>query len=294
MAILKSQIIQLPTEKNLLPNMQDYIFMSQSAQIAEFCLPLNRIGIDFFFYLRRDSNGTYLHLTSCIEWLSDFFKQRLYQHCVIHQQNIIDCSPSLLWQNIPLQDNVRNHLYNKFGINNVLTYSYQYEKCQEYFCFGSIKSSAEIMNTYINKFYLLQRFMLCFKNKYYPLIEKKLTLRVSLPAVKAKQEFLLKKTGSIISPFQQTLKLKRYYLIDQAMDRYLTHREVEILQLYLDGKTAVQISAILGMSSRTAEAHLMHIKEKTTCYSIAQLSVKYASLLSSNAHHFYAPVCQEG
>jgi DNA-binding CsgD family transcriptional regulator len=52
----------------------------------------------------------------------------------------------------------------------------------------------------------------------------------------------------------------------QSISR-LTPREEECLQLFQQGYSAQASAAILGISRRTVEHHINHIKEKYKCYS---------------------------
>ncbi len=55
----------------------------------------------------------------------------------------------------------------------------------------------------------------------------------------------------------------------------LTPREREVLQLVAEGKSTKEIADILGISSKTAESHRMHIKGKLKIHETAGL-VRYA------------------
>lgn len=55
----------------------------------------------------------------------------------------------------------------------------------------------------------------------------------------------------------------------------LTQRELEVLQLFTEGKTTVQIAAQLCLSIKTVETHRQKVMDKTEIHSIAELT-KYA------------------
>jgi len=56
----------------------------------------------------------------------------------------------------------------------------------------------------------------------------------------------------------------------------LSCREKECMYWLHRGKTAEEISILLGISKRTVEKHVMHIKEKFGCYTLFQLGTKCA------------------
>lgn len=51
----------------------------------------------------------------------------------------------------------------------------------------------------------------------------------------------------------------------------LTEREREVLRLIAEGSTSKEIGKLLGISSKTAEAHRNNIKKKLRANNIAQL-----------------------
>jgi len=64
---------------------------------------------------------------------------------------------------------------------------------------------------------------------------------------------------------------------DQAdsMRHRLTVREVEILQLLAEGKTAKEVASALGIATKTSDTHRTNIMRKLNLHSIAEL-VRYA------------------
>jgi len=61
----------------------------------------------------------------------------------------------------------------------------------------------------------------------------------------------------------------------EAMRHRLTAREVEILQLLAEGKTAKEVASALGIATKTSDTHRTNIMRKLNLHSIAEL-VRYA------------------
>jgi len=61
----------------------------------------------------------------------------------------------------------------------------------------------------------------------------------------------------------------------ESMRRRLTVREVEILQLLAEGKTAKEVATALGIATKTSDTHRTNIMRKLNLHSIAEL-VRYA------------------
>lgn len=62
---------------------------------------------------------------------------------------------------------------------------------------------------------------------------------------------------------------------DSSVFSRLTQRELEVLQLFTEGKTTAQIASKLCLSIKTVETHRQKVMEKTDMHSIAELT-KYA------------------
>ena len=61
----------------------------------------------------------------------------------------------------------------------------------------------------------------------------------------------------------------------EAMRHRLTPREIEILQLLAEGKTAKEVASALGIATKTSDTHRTNIMRKLNLHSIAEL-VRYA------------------
>jgi DNA-binding NarL/FixJ family response regulator len=60
-----------------------------------------------------------------------------------------------------------------------------------------------------------------------------------------------------------------------AMRHRLTPREIEILQLLAEGKTAKEVASALGIATKTSDTHRTNIMRKLNLHSVAEL-VRYA------------------
>jgi len=84
--------------------------------------------------------------------------------------------------------------------------------------------------------------------------------------------------AEIRSPDSMTLQdllerndIKRYYIMGQSSEAYLTRREAECLAHLAKGKSAKQVGKILALSPRTIEFYLEKIKHKFSCRTQTEL-----------------------
>ena len=69
-------------------------------------------------------------------------------------------------------------------------------------------------------------------------------------------------TDQMRSDFLSATLVKRYYVLNESDDLYLTQKESEVSSLFIKGFTAKQIAIQLGLSPRTVEGYLAQIKTK--------------------------------
>lgn len=284
MKTIKHPHIYLPLPDNARSRLKDYISMSEQTEVSAFCQPLQQVGIDFFLYVRRCHDGHYLHLTNHPEWLAAFLLQKLYSQCFFHQQTHQYGSGNYLWQRSTSQKAIEEELCQQFAIKNILTRIEPNNDCQEFFCFGSKANSADVMDIYINHFDLLERFILCFKDNYYAEINNTLSMRVIVPAPHCQNHCLQKYPEQPLKKYYSLSKLERYYIGTQDANVYLTRREIEVIEWYMQGKKIPEISIILAISPRTVETHLNKIKQKTNCYERMQFIARFSALLANHAY----------
>ena len=72
------------------------------------------------------------------------------------------------------------------------------------------------------------------------------------------------------------INTKRYYLNNS--DVYLTHREVEVMQLLHQGKAAPEIASQLLIAECTVREHICKIKTKLKCKTFFQLGEMFTKL----------------
>jgi DNA-binding NarL/FixJ family response regulator len=99
------------------------------------------------------------------------------------------------------------------------------------------------------------------------------SLRAAVEALQRGQAFVTSKIWDSSSEGRLNQR-NRFGRIDGDRSR-LTARELEVVQLLVEGKTSKEVSALLGISVKTTETHRANIMRKLNFHSVSQL-VMYA------------------
>jgi len=84
-------------------------------------------------------------------------------------------------------------------------------------------------------------------------------------------------THRCVANLTSRFRLKKYPLANGNVKTYLTARELESLQCLAQGFTCKEIGNILGITDRTIQTHLEHVKNKLGVCSRGQLLKIYHS-----------------
>ncbi len=276
---IKLETISLTSDSNDMSShkLEEYLNMVSEINMKSFCKPLEDLGVCYFQYVRRSKEKHYLHLSNFPEWLNHFFEQKYYLISFFDDPEKEYTSGNYLWQGLPNQQTLYQDLRDNFKIDYGITCIQKHEDCDEFFYFGADKNQYEMPNFYLNHFYLLERFILYFKDNFMDITEAHLNKRVIFPARRNNCITTTLKEINKSLYFERT-NFKRYYLSGLMSNMYLTRREVECLKWHIEGKTGPEIATILRMSSRTVETHLNRIRSKTNCFSRGQLCTQFAHL----------------
>lgn len=103
--------------------------------------------------------------------------------------------------------------------------------------------------------------------------------------------------NQVIIQYARSIRLsgrKRYYLLPNKPEIYLTQREAECSVLVLAGCTNKIIAAHMESSPRTVEFYLKNIRTKLACYSKAHLTrrlheLDFLSLITQDQAEIFSP-----
>lgn len=128
-------------------------------------------------------------------------------------------------------------------------------------------------HTKLNEDYarMLYRFLYYFKDASHKLFEEVLGKTQCIQAqIAIDNQLSAYRKKSNRRAYLVSTKIRRFFLLINGCEIYLTQREVECLHWYSEGKSANEVGMILGISNRTVEKNLDKIKQKLGVVKIVQ------------------------
>ncbi len=265
--------------ENLNHKIRSYPPLTHAEDLAQICKPLEKLNIHYFAQVKIDQNNHF----SAIGMKPEFAKlylEKEYYNFDIHMAKTEGERSYILWdlinvdkQSLALQEDCQGH-----NINHLFTIVQVGNKNKEYFHFATEANLPSINNRYLQNLDVLNRFILYFKDKIssHKSLAKSHDYKFSISDQKANFYTQTESVALDPSNLMQEFSLTRIAFNDQG--DYLTHREFECLHWLSLAKTIDQIALLLNITTRTVNAHIANIKEKTGCYTLFQLGALYQKL----------------
>ncbi len=152
-------------------------------------------------------------------------------------------------------------LCEKHGLHQPITFSIFNDNIQETFTFFHAVDSIQAVNLYLNSTNKLQSYINFFKKSISDIIEQ---YAQQLPLV-----FSLFNPDKVPSVFKEiTGHINTFDSVNNSVDHLikvipkLTFREAQVLQFYLEYRSAKEIARYTDLSTRTVEKHIENFKKK--------------------------------
>jgi DNA-binding CsgD family transcriptional regulator len=155
-----------------------------------------------------------------------------------------------------------------------------YDKRNEYvdlWAFATERNNNGVYNLYVNKMFLIKKFILYFQEKAHSLLfPNTIDLKVS-----TKNQFKINKVSSYKHQEQIPFSPNRYY-IDRDHNLYLTPAELHSVLHIAEGMSAKETAIALGVSPKTIESNIESIRLKTNSHSKSEYIQKCKYLINMN------------
>lgn len=233
--------------------------IGQSAQyVRELLSPLTELyGINYFLCLKNYPDMTAARLTTHPQLTEDFINNRLYQYTVADSLNNYQSGYSL--QDYCKKNEVQRLCTEGHNIDHILIITRKNVGYCEFFLFGTTPDNQTIGNIYLSQRGTFDAFADYFKSKASKLIQK------------AEQDVL-----QFEESFQESWipKTQNIFVNSYREHPLPTKKESECAQYLSIGLGLKEIADKVSVSPKTLEKHVISIKDKLQCKSLASLAVK--------------------
>jgi len=241
-------------------------------------------GIAYFGYIKCFPDGTHICLTTDNKW-AEFFYKNFFSHGVFHKNFDSYVSGIMLWSFANDQTSF-NAFREHSGVDHGITLIEKTPYACEFFTFGGEPNKPQIINFYLNNLDVLWRHAYFFKDKGEALIKKARGDRFILPKL-----VVAKPTDKIITDDLYIKKklvdapIHRYLITVEGTETYLTESEAKCCYHLTQGKAIKEVAKVIGLSPKTVEHHLAHVKQKLNCATKSELINKI--LRHTNLAHIF-------
>ena len=250
-------------------NLEKHFSLKATNKVRAICNPvLHKIGITYFNYIKIYNNDCSRELlTNNAEWIDHFYKNALYNSVGAVDVEHLLPKGYFLWSELNVKDPIYLQGRDIFNIDNGITFVIKREDVTLLYIFGADRKNHAINNFYASNIDLLQRFIHYFTDQGQLLLKDAAKNRIYLPN---QQDVNPDRADNIIitdqmrSDFLSATLVKRYYVLNESDDLYLTQKESEVSSLFIKGFTAKQIAIQLGLSPRTVEGWLSSLNKNQT------------------------------
>jgi DNA-binding CsgD family transcriptional regulator len=237
-----------------------HFFMKSAPQIEALIQPLkDYFGLTSLMYLKSFNDGSEIRLANQADWLEYFYNHDLYKFSLFERHPSEYIKAPIVWAGLAIYQKVLEKA-RIFDIDHGITFIEPCSDGCEFFFIGTGVNQANLMPKYLANLDLLQRYLVHFREAAQSLLQEAMHHKIIIPSKfeNAPKQFCLKE-------FQRTEFLHGEDQIE------LTVRELCCARLLVKGYTQKMIAKELGISVRTVETHLNHIKAKTDTHSRGDL-----------------------
>jgi DNA-binding CsgD family transcriptional regulator len=247
-----------------------HIALNSSNEMEQICLPLKPFDLNHIVYVKVFKDGSHINLCNHSEWTKYFYEQSCYKVALFEGGPELYESGQILWHTLADQ-NIFRDARNYFKIDHGITIISKQKDTCDFFYIGSTSNKPQLINFYLNHFDILERFMLYFKERARPLIEKatkhKIRLYRSDPNLKTELANIYYQpslSSDLQKQFLKNTKV-RHYQLDTKYPCTISQRELDCLVHLFQGKSAAEAGNDLFISRRTVEKHIENLKKKLDC-----------------------------
>lgn len=251
-----------------------YISKKYEKNIRESMLPLQQLGITYIAVQNVTNTGYWSIISSNPAWIEYSAGNELY----LYDPSLINpehYNAGICFANSHDHDDFRNifckHSEGVWDLGNTLVIiEKNLTECEFTFIATSVKNK-KIINTYLARLGYLKKFNRYFKKENATLLKQATKYKVDLKKINPSYF----NTDNVIDVASDLNEI--HDLNNNPLSNLLSIRERECVMAFLNGNTAKETAATLGISYRTIEEHFTNIKKKLGCKSKREILAYFAA-----------------
>lgn len=257
--------------------------------IKNLCSPLKKLNISYFAHVNINQAGEFAAVSSNPAF-SEHYLLNKYYNFDIHLADTKRFGQFILWDEIErrAETETMHTEAAQFGVKHTFTVIKEGKDSQDFYHFATDLDNIDINQIYVGNIDLLECFIAFFNDcssrnqslKRY--MDFKFSIEKKTAEYKIKDETLPNFTNKNRLHFIEEMNQHGHYVKEVNLSSLnsfaISPREKEFLHWLVFGKTAPEIALILNISKRTAEKHLLSIKDKMGCSTLFELGYKLREL----------------
>lgn len=236
-------------------------------EVKIICQPIfDLFKITYFSHTRAAAGNLFTHLTTHPEILEFFFTDK-------YPISFTNGEGYFLNSGFYVESHMEKNLHSKekltkiskhFNINHIVYMIEKGEKYHDLYSFGTSHQNEQVINQYINNMHLLKQFILYYKGKSAPLLNKIQLIKYDDEYImsRGKTNILTVDNALDVKKFTQETIVKKMQIAGKFGNVYISKREFECLKYLLKNNTQKEIAKIMILSPRTVETYINNLKIK--------------------------------
>jgi DNA-binding CsgD family transcriptional regulator len=227
--------------------------LSHINNITEICRPLSNLGIDDFSWLKITKNEELIFLTNVHkDFIKEFYLETYKDDPLLHLLST-NKNPVVYYIWPENATDAIAKLLNKYSMYSGMAICYRDGETIQMFCFSFRKYFPNYTNFFINHIQQLTNFISYFRTIYNPVLNN-CNIMANYNGIIPNQSFIIN------SPI--TIETCNVNIIQNDNTIIFSAREIQCIRAIKQNKTSKEIAQELGISYRTVESYIEHIKDK--------------------------------
>ena len=240
------------------------ILKSLCPDVRKICQPMfNYLSVSFFRYVRSFPNNEKVILCTDENWLTEYFKDKLYDVEYANFHKIPSLSSGISVHSKCTVDDPVCNFWNKMSdptdYNLIMALYEKYDTYLEFYNFGLTQDTHAANNIFLNNHSLFHHFIEYFREQGQGILEKAMLAKFICKAQDdytedTRNNWMLGLDTSLVNMVIEQMPIQKFYL-NGALDKiFLTKEEAFLIKHHLSGENLASIAKKLNITEQNCQA----------------------------------------